>query len=260
MVAFLLNGFIFIVIGLQLPGILHELSHEPFSRLVGYGLLISATVVLVRVAWVFPATYLPRWLSPEIARSAIPPRPGDTASSSPGPGMRGVVSLAAAFALPLVPSTAAALPGSQLHPFSDLLRHPNDSGFPRTNPAAADQENSASTTTERSTSEERQARLRANEAAVDFIEATSARTTHARRRDGAGARGILRPHRPARQPAPATRKTLAAKSPRRSTSNCNTGALGVERKTIIALRDSRQINDEAPSAISSAISTSRKRG
>ena len=45
MIAFLLNGFIFIVIGLQLPEILRTLHQEPFRRLVGYGLLISATVV-----------------------------------------------------------------------------------------------------------------------------------------------------------------------------------------------------------------------
>ena len=99
MVAFLLNGFIFIMIGLQLPGILRNLSHEPLSRLTTYGFLISATVVLVRIAWVFPATYLPRWLSPKMrARDPIPPWQHSVLIA--WAGMRGVVSLAAAFALP----------------------------------------------------------------------------------------------------------------------------------------------------------------
>jgi CPA1 family monovalent cation:H+ antiporter len=76
MIAFLLNGFIFIMIGLQLPGILRNLSQEPLSRLTTYGLLISGTVVLVRIAWVFPATYLPRWLIPGFRRRN-PRRPGN---------------------------------------------------------------------------------------------------------------------------------------------------------------------------------------
>src|SRR5438132_2140409 len=59
MVVFLLNGFVFIVIGLQLPGILHALRGESLVRLITDGLLVSAAVVLVRIAWVFPATYLP---------------------------------------------------------------------------------------------------------------------------------------------------------------------------------------------------------
>ncbi len=39
--------------------------------------------MLVRIAWVFPAIYLPRWLSPVFA-AAIPHRHGDTARSRPG--------------------------------------------------------------------------------------------------------------------------------------------------------------------------------
>ncbi len=44
------NGFIFIMVGLQLPGILRALSHEPLARLTTYAIVISATVVLVRIA------------------------------------------------------------------------------------------------------------------------------------------------------------------------------------------------------------------
>jgi CPA1 family monovalent cation:H+ antiporter len=110
MVAFILNGFIFIMIGLQLPDILRNLSQEPLSRLTTYGLLISATVVLVRIVWVFPATYLPRWLSPKLrARDPIPPWQHSVLIA--WAGMRGVVSLAAAFALPIVLANRQPFPG-----------------------------------------------------------------------------------------------------------------------------------------------------
>src|SRR5262245_59492065 len=101
MAAFFLNGFIFIMIGLQLPDILQKLNREPLSRLTTYAFLISATVVLVRIAWVFPATYLPRWLSRKM-RERDPVPPWQHSVIIAWAGMRGVVSLAAAFALPIV--------------------------------------------------------------------------------------------------------------------------------------------------------------
>src|SRR5580692_5897594 len=102
MVEFLLNGFVFILIGLQLPEVLHALSgHEiPIHQLVWYALLISLAVILIRILWVFPATYLPRLLSKKIhERDPYPSWRHVTIIS--WTGMRGVVSLAAALALPL---------------------------------------------------------------------------------------------------------------------------------------------------------------
>lgn len=99
MIVFLLNGFIFVVIGLQLPGILRELNGASLGQLIGEGALISAVVVLARIIWVFPATYVSRWLSPKFRRrDPIPPLPEVILIA--WSGMRGVVSLAAAFALP----------------------------------------------------------------------------------------------------------------------------------------------------------------
>src|SRR6185437_9656895 len=64
MVEFLLNGFVFILIGLQLPAVLRALSGNPIPirQFVWYALLISLAVILIRILWVFPATYLPRLL------------------------------------------------------------------------------------------------------------------------------------------------------------------------------------------------------
>src|SRR5688572_14319419 len=73
---FLMNGMIFILIGLQLPVILENLSAYPLATLIGYAALITLACVVARIVWVFPATYLPRrvvpWLS---SRDPLPPLP-----------------------------------------------------------------------------------------------------------------------------------------------------------------------------------------
>lgn len=74
---FLLNGLIFILIGLQLPAILDEISGEPMAVLGGYAVLISAVVIGVRLVWVFLAAYLPRMLSRRL-RDRDPSPPGKT--------------------------------------------------------------------------------------------------------------------------------------------------------------------------------------
>lgn len=112
-VVFLLNGFIFILIGLQLPAIMRGLSGYPLLRLVGYAALISLTAIVVRFLWVFPAGYLPRFLSPSLrARDPYPSWRNVTVVA--WIGMRGVVSLAAAFALPFTLSGGDPFPQREL--------------------------------------------------------------------------------------------------------------------------------------------------
>src|SRR5258706_599870 len=100
MVEFLLNGFVFLLIGLQLPEVLRALSGNsiPISRLVWYALLISLAVILIRILWVFPATYLPRLIFKKLCRHDPYPR-WQHVTIVAWTGMRGVVSLAAALAL-----------------------------------------------------------------------------------------------------------------------------------------------------------------
>ena len=57
---FLLNGFVFILIGMQLPGILKQLPDYTMIQLIGYGLIISVVTILVRIMWIFAGAYLPR--------------------------------------------------------------------------------------------------------------------------------------------------------------------------------------------------------
>ncbi len=104
---FVLNGFIFILIGLQLAVLRSALPSARFGQVLMAGALVSGTTILVRLVWVPLAAILPRALSPSLrARDPMPPWPalfliGWT-------GMRGIVTLAAALALPL--TTAAGQP------------------------------------------------------------------------------------------------------------------------------------------------------
>jgi CPA1 family monovalent cation:H+ antiporter len=98
MVTFLLEGLVFALIGLQLPQVVDALGDDTAVGLTTAA-VVTGTVVLVRFAWVFPATYLPRWLSARL-RERDPAPPWRYPFLIGWAGMRGVVSLAAAFALP----------------------------------------------------------------------------------------------------------------------------------------------------------------
>src|SRR6185312_5814604 len=100
MVEFLLNGFVFLLIGLQLPEVLRALSSHaiPIHQLFWYALLIGFAVIAIRILWVFPATYLPRLIFKELCRHDPYPKWQHVAIVA-WTGMRGVVSLAAALAL-----------------------------------------------------------------------------------------------------------------------------------------------------------------
>jgi len=97
---FLLNGFVFILIGLQLPVIVSGLGNYSVWEAILYGVLISLVIIVVRLAWVYPAAFIPRWLFKNIRNSE--PKPNLKSIFLVGwSGMRGVVSLASALAIPL---------------------------------------------------------------------------------------------------------------------------------------------------------------
>jgi monovalent cation/hydrogen antiporter len=113
LVTFLLNGLIFSLIGLQLGGIVEGLSGYSAATLVLYAGLISLTVILVRILWVFPATYVPRWASRSLREREPSPSPRAVTVIA-WTGMRGVISLAAALALPLSTESGAPFPERDL--------------------------------------------------------------------------------------------------------------------------------------------------
>jgi monovalent cation/hydrogen antiporter len=77
-----------------------NLDVPSLRRAIGYAAVISAVAIVVRILWVFPATYGPRVLSRRL-RQRDPNPPWRSVSVVAWTGMRGIVSLAAALALPL---------------------------------------------------------------------------------------------------------------------------------------------------------------
>ena len=112
-VTFILNGVIFILIGLQLPHVLANIQEHSFSTLLWYGAIISLAAIISRIVWVFPAAYIPRWLSKRIRTNEARPNASNV-SIVAWSGMRGVVSLAAALALPLTIGENMAFPNRDL--------------------------------------------------------------------------------------------------------------------------------------------------
>jgi CPA1 family monovalent cation:H+ antiporter len=113
MTTFILNGLIFILIGLQLRGILAGTSDLSILSLLCYAAVVSLTVVTMRFVWLFGYGFVPRLLFPQ--RYEDQPRPRWQYAAVLGwGGIRGVVSLAAALALPAATNAGGAFPSRSL--------------------------------------------------------------------------------------------------------------------------------------------------
>ncbi|GGN00101.1 Na+/H+ antiporter [Dyadobacter beijingensis] len=100
-VVFLLNGIVFILIGLQLPEVITGLNDYTVAELISYAVIISLVTILIRIIWVYPATYIPRMFAS--VRRKEPQQPKwQPVFIVAWAGMRGVVSLASALAIPLL--------------------------------------------------------------------------------------------------------------------------------------------------------------
>ncbi len=96
---FMINGFVFTLIGFQLPTVIRNLGGYQLSDLICYGLTISAVVIGARIIWIYPAAYIPRLLFPAI-NQRDPVASWKYLFALGWTGMRGIVSLAAVLALP----------------------------------------------------------------------------------------------------------------------------------------------------------------
>lgn len=114
LVIYFLEGFVFLITGLQARTLLDRMGMVTLFDVVWAVLITTAVVIIARFVWVFPAVYLPRWLSPSLARRDPAP-PWQWAFLLSAVGVRGVVSLAAALAIPL--GTASGTP----FPHRDLI-------------------------------------------------------------------------------------------------------------------------------------------
>jgi Na+/H+ antiporter len=110
---FLLNGFLFLLVGLQLRPILESHSGISLRMQIGSALLISLTCVLVRIGWVFASVYAPRALSRKV-RKREPAPSWRNVMVVAWTGIRGGLSLAAALAIPLTLGNGTPFPQRDL--------------------------------------------------------------------------------------------------------------------------------------------------
>jgi CPA1 family monovalent cation:H+ antiporter len=108
LLVFALNGAVFILIGLELRTLHEALAPGELSRVAVLGLAVGAAAILTRLVWVPEATALPRLLPSVRARDPMPPFGSVLVVA--WAGMRGIVSLAAALALPYVDAAGQPLP------------------------------------------------------------------------------------------------------------------------------------------------------
>ncbi|HUR87467.1 MAG TPA: Na+/H+ antiporter [Ramlibacter sp.] len=108
---FLMNSLVFILIGLELRSVLENLGRYPHLQLAAIAFAVTTAAVVVRFGWVYAVGRIPGGFG-----SATGGAPRTSELTIMGwCGMRGIVSLAAALALPL------ALPGGEPFPFRDLI-------------------------------------------------------------------------------------------------------------------------------------------
>ncbi|MGH9682536.1 MAG: Na+/H+ antiporter [Candidatus Acidiferrales bacterium] len=111
---FVLNGFVFVLIGLQLPYILKGIETVSVGRLLLLGALFGAVVILLRFLWVYPAAWVANFLRRKLLHQP-------KAFSNPAgvfivgwTGMRGVIALAAAISLPEVLNDGSRFPQREM--------------------------------------------------------------------------------------------------------------------------------------------------
>jgi monovalent cation/hydrogen antiporter len=110
---FILNALLFVLVGLQLRGIVDSLGSYSWAILLRDAALVSGAVVLTRIIWVYPGTYLPRFLFRSV-RERDPYPPWQSPTLVAWAGMRGSVSLAAALAVPFVTDAGRPFPDRNL--------------------------------------------------------------------------------------------------------------------------------------------------
>ncbi len=110
---YLIEGFVFLLTGLQARTLIQEAKGFALPEILLATALVTAIIIVARFVWVFPATYIPRWLIPRVARNDPVPAwqlPFFLAFT----GVRGVVSLAAALALPYALANGSPFPQREL--------------------------------------------------------------------------------------------------------------------------------------------------
>jgi Na+/H+ antiporter len=109
LIIYLIEGFVFLITGLQARTLIEKAHDFPVTELLLVTAITAAIAILARFVWIYPATYLPRLLIPPLARRDPSP-PWQQTFVLGFTGVRGVVSLAAALAIPLTIDSGAPFP------------------------------------------------------------------------------------------------------------------------------------------------------
>jgi monovalent cation/hydrogen antiporter len=112
-IIYVIEGLVFLLTGLQARPVMVGIRSYTTEELLISGAVVSAVVILTRFTWIYPATYLPRWLVPAIARRDPAP-PWQWPFVLGFTGVRGIVSLAAALAIPLTTTDGMPFPHRDL--------------------------------------------------------------------------------------------------------------------------------------------------
>ena len=107
---FVLNGLVFVLIGLQLPVIRASISDESLPNLILEGAALSVLLILLRVTWTFPGAHFSYFIRTRLDHQKEKPPAARQIFVIGWTGMRGVVSLAAALALPAILDNGSPFP------------------------------------------------------------------------------------------------------------------------------------------------------
>jgi Na+/H+ antiporter len=104
-IVFIVNSLVFILLGLQLQSVMAGISNYPSGALALYGIVVSLVVILVRFVWILPNSMLPLYMSKKTQQTNnVDPKNMVVFGWA---GMRGVVSMAAALAIPYMQNGVA---------------------------------------------------------------------------------------------------------------------------------------------------------
>jgi CPA1 family monovalent cation:H+ antiporter len=110
---YLIEGMVFLITGLQARTLVAGIADSSKSEFALAALVVSVAVIVTRFVWMFPATYVPRWLSPALRRKDPAP-PWQWPFVIGCTGVRGIVTVAAALAIPLVTEDGEPFPHRSL--------------------------------------------------------------------------------------------------------------------------------------------------
>ena len=104
---FILNGFAFVIIGLQLPYVLDAIGDYRPATLLKYGFGFSVFLIVLRLLWMYPGAFFANQIRRRLLHQKEPMPSARAIFVIGWTGMRGVISLAAAIALPQVLANGA---------------------------------------------------------------------------------------------------------------------------------------------------------